>query len=285
MAKQVEEWGEDSTGIRMLGAALAGAKEVRKANVNRAEHGLKELSLPGMAVILTWPAKAMERAYADALMDEYERFVPSDVQKWFRGIPGFGDGVLSARLIGYIGNPCVATPMEWSENGKELVVYEDEDRTISQLWAYCGCGDPALSACHGYRTTTRDQKLAVGKRSTARAVLYSWSSYLVRMAGRSADVANSKYYKLYITTRKDAAGHDGKCDTGKWPSPCAGTHKHHNSDCQNKNRPPLAPNGCGIAAHREWGQVGSPWRPGHLNMHAHRIVHKELLRDLWVTSG
>ncbi|HXJ71724.1 MAG TPA: hypothetical protein VNM37_02685, partial [Candidatus Dormibacteraeota bacterium] len=59
----------------------------------------------------------------------------------------------------------------------------------------------------------------------------------------------------------------------------------HVRQCQNKARPPMSPNGCGTFAHPERGAPGSLWRPGHINMHAHRIVHKELLRDLWVVSG
>jgi hypothetical protein len=55
--------------------------------------------------------------------------------------------------------------------------------------------------------------------------------------------------------------------------------------CQNKKVPPQRPNGCGITAHREWGEVGSPWRPGHIDMAAHRNLHQVFLDTLWEVAG
>jgi hypothetical protein len=52
--------------------------------------------------------------------------------------------------------------------------------------------------------------------------------------------------------------------------------------CRNRIRfPAKGYNGCGIALHPEWGAPGSPWRDGHRNMDAHRVVQKALLVDLW----
>jgi len=55
--------------------------------------------------------------------------------------------------------------------------------------------------------------------------------------------------------------------------------------CQNKKIPPARPNGCGITAHREWGEVGMPWRPGHIDMAAHRKLHQKFLDRLWEVAG
>ena len=55
--------------------------------------------------------------------------------------------------------------------------------------------------------------------------------------------------------------------------------------CKNKKIPPTRPNGCGIGVHPEWGAVGAPWRPGHIDMAAHRRLHQQFLNGLWEAAG
>ena len=148
-----------------------------------------------------------------------------------------------------------------------------------------GAGDPRTRpAALGHRPS-REELLKAGKLRSVRPLLYAFSSYLVRMHGRSEAIANSAYYQLYVSARTEAAGHEDKCGTGAWPLPCAEKHRRHEYTCKNTKRPPMASNGCATVLKPEWGEPGSPWRPGHLNMHAHRIVHKEFLHDLWRISA
>jgi len=114
---------------------------------------------------------------------------------------------------------------------------------------------------------SREEKLAAGKRATLRPLLFTFSAYLLRSHTRSEAVAGSRYWQVFEQAREGAQGNI------------------HQRQCQNKKRPPLKPNGCGTVLHPEWGAPGSPWRKGHILMHAHRMVHKEFLRDLWVVAG
>jgi hypothetical protein len=59
--------------------------------------------------------------------------------------------------------------------------------------------------------------------------------------------------------------------------------RRHERVCRNTHRPPGS-NGCDITAHPEWGEVGSPWRPGHAQADALRYIEKIMLRDLYLIS-
>ena len=267
--KMGDQWG-DLLALRVLGESLADAKKARVSAVNRAERGgvLREMERD----MITRPALAVEDEYAHRLVEEYAKVVPDNVRAWAEGIPGLGSGPLFPRIIAAIGHPRIATPYAWGEvNGKPAVVSAGDpfERSLRQLWQYCGCGDPETNPRQDIigHSPTRDDKLRGGKRTTVRPLLHVFSSYLVRMHTRNEKVASSRYYAILEETKKEAA------------------ENRHVRQCQNKARPPMSPNGCGTFAHPEWGAPGSLWRPGHINMHAHRIVHKELLRDLWVVSG
>jgi hypothetical protein len=271
----MDKWGELSM-LRTLGEALADAKEVRKANYNRWNKGLADFDRERGYALLVKPAEEIEARYAKLLLEEFARVVPDHVRQFGAETFGFGDGVLFARLIAYIGHPRIAVPHYWEDGEKEPVAYEPYERTISELWAYCGCGDPALSGCYGYSVRTREERLALGKRSTARAVLRAWSDIIVRNAEpgkkgypKSEAAAESHYFQWFTWAKAE------------------GLKKRHQRQCQNRRRPgtTIGYPGCGIQAHPEWGEPGSLWRPGHAQAHAHRIVHKEFLRDLWIECG
>lgn len=105
--------------------------------------------------------------------------------------------------------------------------------------------------------------LSMGKRTTVRPLLRAFSNQLIMGSARSQDIKDSELFKIFTEAR------------------IAAEAKVHARNCQNKKIPPLSPNGCGTSAHREWGEIGSPWRNGHKNAHAHRVTQKELLRMFW----
>jgi hypothetical protein len=78
-----------------------------------------------------------------------------------------------------------------------------------------------------------------------------------------------------LISKLGAINHDGDPDV----------HITWGRQCQNKKVPPARPNGCGIGAHREWGEIGAPWRPGHIDMAAHRKLHQQFLNELWFVAG
>lgn len=105
--------------------------------------------------------------------------------------------------------------------------------------------------------------LSMGKRTTVRPLLRAFSNQLLMNSARSQDIKDSEFWKIFTEARTSAEA------------------KVHTRTCRNKKIPPMSPNGCGTSAHPEWGEPGSPWRDGHKNAHAHRVLQKEMLRMFW----
>lgn len=276
-----EEWG-DLGQLRVLGECLADAKKARVSAENRAKRGYliaagdsdiqrAEAALQTERIVA--PARKLEEAYAAELLEAYKFVVPDHVRAWAADIPGLASGTRFPRIIAATGHPRVAEPKAWGTDakGKKAAVAAGDpfERTLRQFWQYCGCGDPMTNPRGDIlgHSPTREDKLRGGKRETVRPLLYDFTSYLVRMHTTNEKVAQSWLYQAFEQARKQAE------------------QKVHARQCQNKARPPMAPNGCGTVAHPEWGEPGSPWRPGHCNMHAHRIAQKEFLRQLWIEAG
>lgn len=266
--------------LRALSEGLNDAIKARISAFNRADRG--NVVNPIVAAGLKSIAVSTEEHHRKMLREEYERVTPQVVQDWAAQIPGMATGELFPKLLGLTGNPRIATPYHWeegTEGHKRILVadppyirgsslspnpaYAEEtpySYGLKQFWQFCGCGDPDSRPG---KDATQAELLRGGKLKTVRPVLFTFSTYLVRMRGRSEAVANSKYLKVYDQARAEAET------------------KVHQKQCQNHKRPPLSPNGCGTVAHPEWGAPGSPWRPGHMARHAHRMVAKEFLRDLY----
>jgi hypothetical protein len=227
-----------------------------------------------------------EAAYGRMLISAYSKQVPQDVQNWAKAIPGLASGELFARILGGLGHPRIAIPMRWE--GSDLIPDGDPfERSVRQLWAYCGIGDPRLNPRKDIlgRSPTREDILAGGKRTTIRPLLHTFTGYLVQSAGRSQAVRDSSYYLHYRVVKYLAAGNMELDDEiaaqldGREPAP----HLHQ-WQCQNRVIPPGKPNGCGTVAHPEWGAPGSPWRAGHVDAHAQRLTAKKFLEDLHEVS-
>jgi len=277
-------WG-DLTTLRSVAEGLTDAIKARCSVENRVKRGGAAADAVQSTAMIRG-ARNLEESYREMLLAAYQAQVPAHVRDWIAEIPGLGSGELAARIIAAIGHPRVAVPYTW-EDGATAPVPAGPPywrAKHQELWQYCGCGDPRTRPAVLGRRPTREELLRAGKLSTVRPLLYTFTSYLVRMHSRSEAVAESAYYQLYVDALAAAAGHEGPCGTGSWPLPCAVTHRQHAYTCRNTKRPPASPNGCGIVLHPEWGEPGSPWRPGHLNAHAHRVVHKEFLHDLWKIS-
>jgi hypothetical protein len=257
-----EQW--DVRMLRTIGEGLSDAKQERIRTVNRVERGNVGDSVFGAAMIEH--AKMEEDRFNSWLMEEYTRVIPVRVRTWAAGIPGLATGELFPRIIASIGNPRIAYPETWGEvDGKKTTVPAGPpfERSVRQLWSYCGCGDPDRRP---EKNMTREELLACGKRKVVRPLLHTWSSILMRSSGRSEKARDSWWFAVMQKARGEGAG------------------KVHERECRNRSfRPPY--NGCGTVAHPEWGAIGSPWRPGHANQHAHRVVHKEFLRQLREVSG
>ena len=272
-------WG-DLRGFRAIAEGLADAVKARVSTENRLLHapsaGDDPLFREKIAPQMVAAARATEKLYREMLMDTYAQKVPAHVREWAAGIPGIATGELFPKLLGFIGHPRIAIPWHWEES--VLVPGEPYYRSLRELWSWCGCGDPGRNP-RDMTKPTREQLLACGKRTQVRPVLHAFSSYLVtagtpvtkkgsKFLGRpvSEKAASSPFFLLFQKTKEEGAG------------------KVHERQCQNHKPPKFSSNGCGTVAHPEWGEPGSPWRPGHAQAHAHRMVHKEFLRQLWEIS-
>jgi hypothetical protein len=306
MSKE-NEWG-DMVQLRMAAESVADAINVRTRIHNRIRSGSANsfLMIPrdpedssspmDLVAIEGQPTESQiaksveghavlkfEKEMRSNLQRQYEMSVPLKIREWASGIPILKSGELFPRIVGLTGNPRHAIPLKMEGEGKDRKAVPDGDpydRSLRQLWQWCGRGNPDLTVTKGDQASL----LARGKITTVSPLLYTFSTQLVKGSGRSEDVQDSDLFKIYTEETRRMRGHDGKCETGTWPRPCAVTHNKHYKVCRNHKIPPMKPDGCGVSAHPEWGEIGSPWRPGHINAHGHRIVQKEFLRQFWIVA-
>lgn len=125
----------------------------------------------------------------------------------------------------------------------------ERPRTLGQLKAYCG-----LHVIDG-RAPRRKKGVQGNWNTLARTILIG-------------HIAESAYKQGHYRTTYEAA-------RLRYES---AVHEH---ECRNRVKPPGKPNGCGTRENPEWGEPGSPLRPGHQHARALRAVAKAVLRDLY----
>jgi hypothetical protein len=302
MRRDENHWG-NMRELRFAAESLTDAIDLRVKIQNRIRSGSADLITAGMdlteAEVKKHPlvARAIEDedSYRQLLTSRYEQAVPLKVREWAQSQPIIRSGELFPRLVGLTGNPRWAVPLKLEGTGKDRKAVPDGEpyeracrcncggcrearathfsdqhchkagnrcRGLRSFWQYCGCGDPDLVPEAGNQAVL----LRRGKVKTVRPILFTFTKQLVMSAARSDFTRESDLYKVYQNAKAGAAD------------------KRHTKTCRNKHRPPMSPNGCGIVAHPEWGEVGSPWRPGHQQAHAYRVTQKELLRGFWQAS-
>lgn len=126
--------------LRIWAEMFHDAQQQRIASVNRAERGGVD---PDLYSAYVESLEAAEKVCGTAMRKCYKRVVPAEILAWQQAQKGIGDH-LFARLIGHLGHPRQATPHRWVGEGSDRILVADEpyERTVSQLWAYCGHGDP-----------------------------------------------------------------------------------------------------------------------------------------------
>jgi hypothetical protein len=259
-------WG-DLTSFRTVAEGLTDAIKSRCSTENRVKRGGGAAD-PMQAKTMVELAHENEDRYREMLQGAFEQHVPEEIRAWAAGIPGLASGELFPRILGILGHPRIAIPYRW-EGSLLVPAGEPYERSLRQLWQFAGCGDPRSNPRADIlgHSPSREEKLAGGKRTVLRPLLYTFSSFLVRAHTRSDAVAASLFYKILVEAKEAAQGNV------------------HEFQCTNKKRPPMRSNGCGTVLHPELGEPGSPWRPGHVDMHGHRVMHKEFLRELWRISA
>jgi hypothetical protein len=230
----------------------------------------------------------------DALRDVYRREAPAHIRAWQAGRHAVGD-LAFARLLGQLGDPRTATPMHWEGKGRGkrvLVADEPFERSISQLWSYCGvgdhkrkrrregmsvedalaCGSPALRAalfriggdCNqatGVPAVVREPEDTDASHDEHKATVREMHEQGLSLDEIAASVGRrllprkrSPYRAVYDARRAVTADrvHDERC-----------------ARCGKRGQP---------------AEPGTPWKDAHKHADALRIVAKEILRDLWLVA-
>jgi hypothetical protein len=171
-------------------------------------------------------------------------------------LAGFADSVAGlgqhnmAVIVGLLdGDPYIAYPqiLVGERGSGRLVTGEPYARTLGQLWAYCGYGNPSL---HRHEGMSRDDLLALGKpilKARCRVAIEA----CIKLTGEPDKNGRSKprspYRDLYEQARKMYA------------------ERTHEAACRYCK-----------------GAAGSPWRDGHKHAAALRLtIKKGLLADLY----
>lgn len=164
--------------LRIWSEMYQDAMQVRIAATNRAERSPTDKDVPRYAIHIKLLTET-EHECALELVRTYRKTVPASVRAWQKESPGIGEHLL-ARLLGIIGNPVLAQPYHWEGVGKDnrrLVADEPYRRSISQLWSYCGVGDPERKRRKGQ---TVEEAMAAGI-PLAKSVLYLLAQACVKV--------------------------------------------------------------------------------------------------------
>jgi hypothetical protein len=184
--------------LRLWAEILEDIQKTRKANYNRigedSDGKVFRLNVdpdqyrPFLAMI-----DGAEHEAWKNLVGSYRRVVPHSILAWQKAARGVGEKRM-ARILGALGDPCIATPHRWEGTGKArtLIVGEPRYRTVAQLWAYCGIGDPGRRHASGM---TADELFACGSTFL--------KSQLWNMAGEIVKVgAGGEYRPVYDEARE-----------------------------------------------------------------------------------
>jgi hypothetical protein len=253
----------DLTALRRQAEIFADYQVTRLAISNRVSDATdRELLEAQVAAI-----RKVEEMMGGILVAEYHRAVPASIREWQENAIGLGAQTF-ARLLGHLGHPRQARPYRWVTGrapvghkcgstcgkGRHLVGLQPYERTVGQLWSYCGVGDPRRKRRSGMPV---DEALACGS-PRLHSLVFVVASDCVRMNGvpdkNGRTRARSPYRDLYDAVKLKYAD------------------KLHNEPCHR----------CGPSGRP--APAGSPWSLSHQHHNALRLVGKRILKDLWLAA-
>lgn len=140
--------------LRILAEQFEDAQKARIACTNRMERG----GVDAMQYVDQLQAmKDAEHQWKLQMCRTYRKVVPEPIRLWQQETLGIGEHLL-ARLLGVVGHPVHAEPKFWAGKGpcqsdgpdacdghcggRHLFKDDPFDRGVSDLWSYCGHGDP-----------------------------------------------------------------------------------------------------------------------------------------------
>lgn len=276
------EWEAFDT-LRVFAECLADAMDHRIAMDNRLRSGTVPADIVAeVKADLTHTEKQLRRGMVAA----FRRAAP-EVADWTRDTVGLGEETM-ARLIGAIGHPVIARPHHWEGEGKKRQLVADEPflRSVSQLWSYCGHGDPTRRKRKGM---SADDAMALGS-PHAKKLVYLLSVACMKCAGSEERPPTTfriaePMAVASLVDPLDPTGHRSD-DTHR---PCAGGSPLENADATKGSTPVRAsrrrsPYRDTYDQRRAHTAERDDWTDGHKHADALRIVGKHILRDLWIVT-
>lgn len=229
--------------IQLLADVLDDMESVRIANENRLRTFTAPLEESGLGLDPDEPeaqrlagiVAAIKAIEADATKVLEKAVKTHPLGPWIKATPGVGFKQ-AARLIAAIGDPYVNEAT-------------GQPRTVGQLWAYAGHGDPTRKRAKGmsqedmFRLGSPDAKMRV------HLICESIWKAGTRDGAPTNDLA--------------AVGHARKAAT---------VGRLHSVECRR----------CGPSG--KPAQVGSPWSDAHRHADALRVLGKELLKRMWLEA-
>lgn len=176
--------------LRIAAEIFADFQQFRIAAKNRALRGGVD---PEEFTDLIAGLEKQEAILGRYLRDAYRAAVPPSIRTWQAETVGLGEHTF-ARLLGQLGHPRIAHPWHWEGKGRDerlLVADAPYARSISQLWSYCGVGDPTRRRRRGMDA---DEALACGS-PDLRALLFVISEGCVKQSA-------SPYRAVYEDARE-----------------------------------------------------------------------------------
>ncbi|MDQ6524286.1 hypothetical protein RB608_11775 [Nocardioides sp. LHD-245] len=162
---------------------------------------------------------------------------------WVKAQKGVGDKQ-AARLLAVIGDPYLGP--------------DGQPRTVSQLWSYCGHGDPSRKRRKGM---TQDDLFALGN-PVAKSRVWLISCAVLKSGG-GEQKATAVPVSTVLAPSLAAVYYRRKAAT---------VGRAHAADCVR----------CGPSG--KPALVGTPWSDAHRHADALRVLGKTILRDLWIEA-
>jgi len=172
--------------LRMLAECFEDAQKARISCGLRMGSGTVA---PDFYVAMEAAQKAVEHLAALELHRCYRRTVDPEIVAWQKAERGVGEHML-ARLFGVIGHPVHTTVHRHEGPEREVVVVGEMDRTVSQLWSYCGCGDPERKRRSGM---SQEAALSLGS-PRAKMLVHLIAESIVKARGPLRQVYDDRRY-------------------------------------------------------------------------------------------
>ncbi len=188
--------------LRAIAEVYEDIQRVRIAVFNRIDHAPidSEILSAALGGIATFDKSGKvnggaEHRIALLLRRTFRKVVEPEIVGWQAATIGVGEHML-ARLLGVIGHPVHTTVHDWEGDGDKrvLVVKGQMERRVSDLWSYCGHGDPTRRKRKGMSV---DEAFALGS-PRAKMIVHLMAESCLKAKARSPygpvyDFARAKY--------------------------------------------------------------------------------------------